>query len=94
MKKRLHLIVKGQVHGVGFRNYTYKIAEELGISGFVRNLKDETVEIEAIGAVSVLEDFLHRIEQGSPSSVIAEVEDDWEDYDGECDGEFSIHPTR
>ncbi len=47
--KRVHIIISGRVQGVFFRYNTKKIANELGLGGFVRNLPDGTVEIVAEG---------------------------------------------
>lgn len=44
MKVRKHYIFKGRVQGVGFRFSTYQIAQQLGLTGWVRNLYDGTVE--------------------------------------------------
>ncbi|MFN8311156.1 MAG: acylphosphatase [Chitinophagales bacterium] len=60
--KRLHLIVKGTVQGVGFRKATLRVAEVLQLRGFVRNLPDGSVEVEAEGEedkVHKLVDFCH-----------------------------------
>ncbi len=43
------LVVRGRVQGVGFRFFVLKTAEQLGITGYVRNLRDGTVEIVAEG---------------------------------------------
>jgi acylphosphatase len=44
------LVVSGRVQGVGFRYFVLQAAEPLGITGFVRNLRDGTVEIVAEGS--------------------------------------------
>jgi acylphosphatase len=46
---RIHAIVRGQVQGVGFRASTEDEAARLGLVGWVRNLPDGTVELEAEG---------------------------------------------
>ena len=43
------LTISGKVQGVFFRDSTKKLAEELGIRGYVKNLPDGTVKIEAEG---------------------------------------------
>lgn len=43
------IVVKGKVQGVGFRSFVYRRASELGIVGFVRNLPNGSVEVEAEG---------------------------------------------
>ena len=46
---RKHIFVSGRVQGVGFRYRTYYLAESLGLTGWVRNLYDERVEMELQG---------------------------------------------
>jgi acylphosphatase len=56
--KAATLIVFGKVQGVGFRYYTHKKAKELHISGFVKNMPDGSVYIEAEGSAVLLEQFI------------------------------------
>lgn len=46
---RAHIIFHGRVQGVGFRYNAYDIAMRLQLTGYVRNLQDGTVELEAQG---------------------------------------------
>jgi len=57
--------VRGQVQGVGFRPFVYRLALELGLSGWVLNDADG-VEIEAQGGEAALEEFLSRLESEAP----------------------------
>ena len=50
---RKHYFIEGVVQGVGFRPFIYKVATELGLSGFVKNTP-KGVEIELQGAYRVL----------------------------------------
>lgn len=61
----LHAIVSGRVQGVYFRNNVRQIAQELNLTGTVRNLADGSVEIFAQGTKIQLEHFLKRI-KGNP----------------------------
>ena len=54
----LSVIVKGRVQGVGFRYFTHNLANSMDLSGWVRNLRDGSVEVLAIGPKQVLERFL------------------------------------
>ena len=58
----LHAIIYGVVQGVNFRYYTKRFAENLGITGTVRNVPDGTVEIVAPGPKDQLELLLSTLE--------------------------------
>ena len=54
--KRVSYDIKGQVQGVGFRPFVYKMAQELDIGGFVKN-NESGVEIEVEGSKENLDMF-------------------------------------
>jgi len=62
---RRRLRVRGQVQGVGFRPFVYRIAIDCGVSGWVRN-DAQGVEIEAEGACDSLREFERRLQQEAP----------------------------
>jgi hydrogenase maturation protein HypF len=64
--------VRGQVQGVGFRPFVYRLAAELGLSGWVRN-DAEGVEIEAQGSEAALEALLNRLKGEAPD--LAQVDE-------------------
>jgi hydrogenase maturation protein HypF len=64
--------VRGQVQGVGFRPFVYRLALELGLSGWVLNDADG-VEIEAQGGEAALEALLSRLEKDAPD--LAQVDE-------------------
>ncbi len=72
-KMCLHLIVDGVVQGVGFRFFTERTARRYGLSGWVRNLPDGRVEIEAEGEEGVLNAFLKDVNQGPSFSRVTHV---------------------
>lgn len=63
--------VSGRVQGVGFRWSAANEAHSLGISGFVKNLPDGNVYIEAEGSVAALNRFLEWCKRG-PSFVFVD----------------------
>ena len=67
-----HYVVSGRVQGVGFRAFTEKRGQALGLIGRVRNLRDGRVEIVAIGNVSILAEFEAQIAKGP---LLARVDD-------------------
>ncbi len=57
--------VRGQVQGVGFRPFVYRLARELGLAGWVRN-DGEGVEITAQGDENAIRDLLRRLKSDAP----------------------------
>jgi acylphosphatase len=74
MKKAVILNVYGKVQGVGFRFYTHKKANELGIKGHVRNRPDGSVYIEAAGEAEMLEMFINWCETGPTWAHVSKLE--------------------
>ena len=58
MKQCAHVLYSGSVQGVGFRYTARRIAIELGVTGWVKNLGDGRVEVMAEGEEDALKDFL------------------------------------
>ena len=85
IQRRLHAIVHGSVQGVSFRYYTTLKARELGLTGWVQNLHDGSVEVTAEGMKSQLQILEKWLLIGSPSARVEEVYIDWD----EATGEFS-----
>ena len=56
-----HILYSGTVQGVGFRYTTRGFAVELGLTGWVKNLPDGTVEIFAEGKKETIEEFLVKL---------------------------------
>ena len=65
MKIRRHYYFSGMVQGVGFRWRAKQIAKMLGIAGWVRNMSDGRVEMEAQAEASVLENMVNLLERQS-----------------------------
>jgi len=70
---KVHLFVSGRVQGVGFLMFTKIKAENLGLSGWVRNLKDGRVEVVLVGPEEKIEEMLSWLKQGSPLARVEEV---------------------
>jgi len=78
--------VRGRVQGVFFRAFVQRLARQLGISGYVRNLPDGSVEIRAEGEKSQLDVLAGYLRTGPPASNVTEVVIDWSEYTGEYTG--------
>ena len=63
-KVRKHIIFYGRVQGVGFRYTACYLARPMGLTGWVKNLWDGSVEMEVQGPEEDIEEFLLRLENG------------------------------
>ncbi len=88
MKK---LIISGRVQGVGYRYYTYKNANFLGIHGTVRNLADGNVEVIIANKTSEKDykKFLSQLYKGPGFSNVYNIEEKYIENDKEFK-DFSI----
>ena len=68
--------VRGHVQGVGFRWSTVREAMNMGITGFVKNLSDGSVYIEAEGTPEVLNAFIGWCRKGPVFGSVESVESD------------------
>lgn len=79
---RLHLRVKGDVQGVFFRANTKDKADELKVTGWVRNCRDGSVECVAEGEKEKLEELTEWCKKGPPGAKVNSVESGWEEFKG------------
>jgi acylphosphatase len=75
--EELHVIVSGRVQGVMMRDFVQRSAKKLGLSGYVKNLSDGTVEVVAQGEKAILEKLVERLHKGSMFSRVDRVEVEW-----------------
>jgi acylphosphatase len=85
-KIRAHAVVRGRVQGVFFRMETKRAADRFGVCGWVRNLKDGTVEVVFEGDKNRVEAAVDWCRHGPPHAAVADVNVTWQDYTGEFDG--------
>lgn len=72
--KRIHAVVHGRVQGVFFRETTSQQANTFGLSGWVRNLANGTVETEFQGEEEAVARLLDWLAQGPSLSMVTRVE--------------------
>jgi acylphosphatase len=68
--RRVHVIVSGSVQGVGYRYTARMIADEVGVTGWVRNRRDGTVEAEVEGTPDQVDEMLAWMAEGPPGSRV------------------------
>ncbi len=77
-------VLKGRVQGVGFRYFVCRVAQNLGIQGWVRNLEDGTVEVHAQGGSETMTRFVAEIRSGPSFAMVEDIQEDdveTEDYE-------------
>jgi acylphosphatase len=72
----IRLVVHGMVQGVGYRDAMRHMAEHLGVSGWVRNRRDGTVEAVIAGERDALDALLEWARRGPPAARVDRVETD------------------
>jgi acylphosphatase len=87
----VHLIVRGRVQGVGYRAWAADEAAELGLSGWVRNWRDGTVEAVVSGDPAAVQTFVALCRDGPRAALVFDVKS--EPYDGPLTDGFKVLPT-
>jgi acylphosphatase len=77
-KARVHVKVCGRVQGVYFRASTVEQGRRLGLSGWVMNCADGSVEVAAEGEIDQLEQLVNWCHHGPPGAQVKEVRAQWE----------------
>ncbi len=82
----LHAIVRGRVQGVNFRDFVYRRAISLGLTGYVRNLADmRSLEVVAEGQRDRLELLVEHLRGGPRGARVHSVQAQW----GEASGQYA-----
>ena len=89
---RLHVVIDGQVQGVGFRYFVLEKAEKLQVKGWVRNTSDGQVEVTAEGRKKTLDEFLEYLKQGPRMAYVTDTQQTWQPATGEYT-RFNIVPS-
>jgi acylphosphatase len=80
---RLHAIIQGHVQGVGFRYFAQGKATSLGLTGWVRNRWDGSVEVLTEGKRTELESLLDALYRGPRGATVTNVDLQWQEATGE-----------
>jgi len=74
--------VEGNVQGVGFRYFVERKAQSLGLVGYVRNMRDGTVEVYAEGDGETLESLRPHLKRGPSFARVENVREEWREPTG------------
>lgn len=86
----VHLHISGRVQGVGFRFFAVNQASQYGVTGWVRNLMDGRVEIEAEGEMEKLRMFLEDVRRGPGAGHVSGVDEEWREIEAPRHRRFSV----
>ncbi|MBN1755596.1 acylphosphatase [bacterium] len=75
--------ISGIVQMVGFRYFTRQKAISYGLTGYVRNNIDGSVEVEAEGEKGLIQDFIKELKVGPPAAHVTTLKVDWLEYRGD-----------
>jgi acylphosphatase len=70
----VHLLIKGKVQGVFYRASAKEVADELQLTGWVKNTRNGDVEAVATGTEEQLQQFISWCKQGPPKAIVSNVE--------------------
>jgi acylphosphatase len=82
LRTAAEILVDGRVQGVGYRNYVERKASQLGLAGYVMNLKDGRVRVRVEGNRGLIEELAHELEKGPPLSRVEHVAVMWRPVTG------------
>ena len=90
--KTVRILIDGHVQGVGFRFFVQQVAQELNLTGWVRNRHDDRVEILAQGDEAKLSRLVEIVRAGPPSATVTNIVTDWSPVETQY-SRFVIAPT-
>lgn len=91
MSRAAHLVIRGRVQGVGYRDWTVRKARELGLSGWVRNRSDGTVEAVIAGTDTLVAGMISECHAGPRSARVDAI--DVTPWTGPVDPGFEFRST-
>lgn len=72
--RSVHVVVTGRVQGVWYRGWTVQAAKQLGLTGWVRNRPDGTVEATFHGPAAAVDEMLAKCRSGPPAAKVIDVQ--------------------
>ncbi len=81
--QRAEIIINGFVQGVGFRWYVSRIAAQLGLKGYVKNLYTGEVLAVVEGEKFLIEELFYKMKIGPSHSAVKNAKINWEEFKNE-----------
>ena len=87
-------VVTGRVQGVGYRNFVEHTAGKLSVDGYVRNRRDGSVEVFAMGTAEELQKLRNALERGPIMAQVGRVSEEASDVEAKYIGNFTVEYTE
>lgn len=87
-------VVTGRVQGVGYRNFVEHTAGKLNLDGYVRNRRNGSVEVFAMGTAEELEKLRNALERGPMMAQVSHVAEEPGDVEARYVGNFTVEFTE
>ena len=87
-------MVTGRVQGVGYRNFVEHTAGKLTVDGYVRNRRDGSVEVFAMGTAEELQKLRKALERGPIMAQVGRVSEEASDVEAKYIGNFTVEYTE
>lgn len=89
MKELRVIKVHGKVQGVGYRFYATRVARRLGLKGWIRNLRDGTVDAVVEGEPDAIDEWIEEIREGPRYAEVTRIDQEKKPFSGSF-GEFDV----
>lgn len=89
MKELRVIKIHGKVQGVGYRFFATRVARRLGLKGWIRNLRDGTVDAAVEGEPEAIEEWIEEIKEGPRYAEVTRIDQEKKSYRGTF-GEFDV----
>jgi len=87
-------VVTGRVQGVGYRNFVEHTGAKIGVDGYVRNRRDGSVEVFAMGTHEDLEKLRKALERGPIMAQVGRVSEEPSEVEAKYIGNFTVEFTE
>lgn len=89
MKEMRQLRIHGKVQGVGFRFYATRVARRLQLKGWIRNLRDGSVEAAVEGEPEQIDEWIEELREGPRYAEVSRIDQEKKDFTGRF-GDFDV----
>ena len=89
MKEQRAIKIFGKVQGVGFRFFATRTARRLELKGWIRNLRDGTVDAVVEGEPQAIDEWIDELKEGPRYAEVSKIEQEKRDFTGRL-GDFDV----